>query len=102
MRTVGIVTENILSERFHRTLHVRTRFFDKETIVFQVCDEELSLTRKFATRWSIGTINDEFVYHLRGRIRKRSEGIKRAQTWRMIGLLGAIFLGESGERSIGQ
>jgi hypothetical protein len=65
MRTVGIVTENILSERFRGTLHVRTRFFNKETVVFQVCDEELSLTRKFATSWSIGAVNDEFVYHLR-------------------------------------
>ena len=66
VRTERIVTKYVLSERFSRTLGVGALLFGEEAVVLQVCCEELSLARKFATGFSVQTFNGELVCHLRG------------------------------------
>jgi hypothetical protein len=65
VRTERIITEDVLSERFPRTLGVRTRFLREEAVIPQMCGEKLSLARKFATRFSVQTFDSKLIHHLR-------------------------------------
>ena len=65
MRTERIITEDVLSERFPRTLGVGTRFLCEEAVLPQMCGEKLSLARKLATRFAVQTFDSKLVHHLR-------------------------------------
>lgn len=66
VRAERIITKNVLSERFSRTVGVGTPFLGEEAFVFQVCCEKLSLACRLAAGFSIQTFNSKFVYHLKG------------------------------------
>jgi hypothetical protein len=68
VRTERVITEDVLSERFSRTLGVRALFLGEEAVIPQVCCEQLSLARKLATGFSVQTFNGKLIYHLRGKL----------------------------------
>jgi hypothetical protein len=65
-RTERIITKDILSERFSRTVGVWTLFLGEEAFIFQVCCEKLSLACKLAAGFSVQTFDSKFIYHLKG------------------------------------
>jgi hypothetical protein len=64
VRTERVITEDVLSERFSRTLGVRALFLGEEAVIPQVCCEQLSLARKLATGFSVQTFNGKLIYHM--------------------------------------
>lgn len=66
VRTERIVTKDVLSERFSRTVRVGTLILSEEAFIFEVCCEKLSLASKLAASFSVQTFDSKFVYHLKG------------------------------------
>lgn len=64
VRTERIVTKDVLSERFSRTLGVGALFLGEEAVILQVDGEKLSLACKLATGFSVQTFNGKLIYHL--------------------------------------
>jgi len=65
VRTERIVTKDVLSERFSRTIGIGTLFLGEEAFISQVCCEKLSLACKLAADFSVQTFDSKFVYHLK-------------------------------------
>ncbi len=66
VRTDRIITKDVPSESFSRTVGVGTLFLGEEAFIFQVCSEKLSLACKLAAGFSVQTFDSKFVYHLKG------------------------------------
>jgi hypothetical protein len=66
VRTERIVTKDVLSERFSRTVRVGTLILSEEAFIFEVRCEKLSLACKLTASFSVQTFDSKFVYHLKG------------------------------------
>jgi hypothetical protein len=65
VRTERIITKDVLSERFSRTVGVGALFLGEKAFIFQVCRKKLSLACKLAAGFSVQTFDSKFICHLK-------------------------------------